>query len=72
MGVDKASGATVETSKRVADSAAFGEVLMTNAVIDLVSGSGVPFTEKGRCELHGIPDKCPLFALARTREALVR
>jgi hypothetical protein len=60
---DKASGATVETSKRVANQAAFGEVLLTNAVVDLVSGSGVAFTDKGACEVEGVPENCRLFGL---------
>jgi class 3 adenylate cyclase len=60
---DKASGATVDISRRVADQAAFGEVLLTNAVMDLVSGSGVAFTDKGACEIEGVPENCRLFAL---------
>ena len=61
---DKASGATVDISKRVANHADFGEVLLTNAVMDLVSGSGVAFADKGRCEIEGVPEGCRLFALA--------
>ncbi len=61
---DKASGATVDISKRVANQADFGEVLLTNAVMDLVSGSGVAFADKGRCKIEGVPEGCRLFALA--------
>jgi pimeloyl-ACP methyl ester carboxylesterase len=59
---DKASGVPVEISKRVADQAAFGDVLLTNAVMDLVSGSGVSFTDRGMCNIEGIAEECRLFA----------
>jgi pimeloyl-ACP methyl ester carboxylesterase len=60
---DKASGAAVETSKQVANQAASGEVLLTNAVVDLVSGSGVTFNHKGACQIEGVPENCRLFGL---------
>jgi pimeloyl-ACP methyl ester carboxylesterase len=61
---DKANGLTVETSKRIADKAAFGEVLLSNSVMDLVSGSGVTFVDKGGCNIEGVAENCRLFALA--------
>lgn len=60
---DQASGATVDISRRVASNAGVGEVLLTNAVVDLVSGSGVAFADKGACMLEGPPENCRLFAL---------
>jgi len=56
-------GATVDISKRVASNAGVGEVLLTNAVVDLVSGSGVAFADKGGSTLEGLPKNCRLFAL---------
>jgi len=62
--VDKASGAPVDISKHVANQAAVGEVLLTNAVMDLVSGSGVAFTNRGACNIEGLAEDCRLFAPA--------
>jgi pimeloyl-ACP methyl ester carboxylesterase len=59
---DRASGAPVEISKRVANQAALGEVLLTNGVMDLVSGSGVAFTDRGTCNIPGVAEDCRLFA----------
>ena len=61
---DKVSGAPVDISKRVANQAAFGDVLLTNAVMDLVSGSGVAFTDRGACNIDGVSENCRLFAPA--------
>lgn len=60
---DKASGATVDISKRVAQQGAFGDVLLTNAVMDLVAGSGVAFTDRGECNIEGVGPSCRLFAV---------
>jgi esterase/lipase len=61
---DKVSGAPVDISKRVANQAVFGDVLLTNAVMDLVSGSGVAFTDRGACNIDGVSENCRLFAPA--------
>ena len=58
----EASGVPVDISKRVANQAAAGEVLLTKAVLDLVSGSGAAFADRGACNIAGIPDDCRLFA----------
>jgi hypothetical protein len=60
---DQATGAAINISKRVASNAGVGEVLLTNAVVDLVSGSGVAFADKGGSTLEGLPENCRLFAL---------
>jgi class 3 adenylate cyclase len=60
----QASGAPVEISRQVAVRAAAGEVLLTNTVMDLVSGSGVVFTNRGTCGIEGISEQCRLFATA--------
>jgi pimeloyl-ACP methyl ester carboxylesterase len=59
---DKVTGVPVDISKRVADCADAGEVLLTNAVVDLVSGSGVAFTNRGTCKIEGLSEECRLFA----------
>jgi pimeloyl-ACP methyl ester carboxylesterase len=59
---DKVSGAPVDISKRVANQAAAGEVLLTNAVMDLVSGSGMTLTNRGTCNIEGVVEDCRLFA----------
>jgi pimeloyl-ACP methyl ester carboxylesterase len=61
---DQVSGAPVDISKRVANQAAFGDVLLTKAVMDLVSGSGVAFTDRGTCDIDGVAEDCHLFAPA--------
>ena len=59
---DQASGTPVDVSKRVANHAGVGEMLLTNAVMDLVSGSGVSFSDRGMCNIEGLPKDCRLFA----------
>ena len=59
---DKASGAPVDISRRVAHHATAGDVLLTNAVMDLVSGSGVAFNDRGTCNIEGVPKGCRLFS----------
>jgi len=59
---DYATGAAVEISRRVADWAAAGEVLLTNTVTDLVSGSEIAFRDRGACSFEGLLSDCRLFA----------
>ena len=59
---DHASGAAVEISRRVADRAAAGEVLLTNTVTDLVSGSEIVFSNRGACNFEGLLKDCRLSA----------
>jgi pimeloyl-ACP methyl ester carboxylesterase len=59
---DKSSGPPVEISKRLADLAAAGEVLLTNAVVDLVSGSDVSFTDRGTFNIEGVPKHFRVFS----------
>ena len=59
---DQAAGAAVDISKRVADRAAAGEVLLTNTVTDLVSGSEIAFRDRGAWSLEGLLSDCRLFA----------
>lgn len=59
--VSEARGATVEISKQVAAQANSGEVLLTNTVRDLVSGSGVDFSHRGVCRVEGLSKEYELF-----------
>ena len=51
---DKVRGIAVHTGARVAALAAPGEVLVSSTVVDLVSGSGIAFEERGEHELKGV------------------
>jgi pimeloyl-ACP methyl ester carboxylesterase len=59
---DFASGNAVEISKEVANRAAPNEVLLTNTVMDLVSGSGVVFSNRGSYSSERLSENCQLFA----------
>ena len=59
---EKASGIAVHTGARVAAAAQAGEVLVSSTVKDLVSGSGIQFTDRGTHALRDIPRTWQLFA----------
>jgi pimeloyl-ACP methyl ester carboxylesterase len=59
---DKVRGLAVHTGARVAALAQPGEVLVTNTVKDLVSGSGIEFADRGVTKLKGVPGEWHLFA----------
>jgi pimeloyl-ACP methyl ester carboxylesterase/class 3 adenylate cyclase len=52
---DDIAGIAVHIGARVAALAGPGEVLVTSTVRDLVAGSGIEFSERGRYELKGVP-----------------
>jgi class 3 adenylate cyclase len=52
---DDIAGIAVHIGARVAALAGAGEVLVTSTVRDLVAGSGIEFSERGRYELKGVP-----------------
>jgi class 3 adenylate cyclase len=56
-------GASVHAAARVASKAAANEVLLSEAVRQLLSGSGVQTEDRGRHELKGLPGEWRLFAL---------
>ena len=62
----KIGGIAVHIAARVVAAAAAGEVLVSSTVRDLVSGSGLEFTDAGNHELKGVPGEWHLFALVRT------
>src|SRR4029079_17025795 len=63
----KIRGIAVHTGARIASLAGAGEVLVSQTVKDLVSGSGLAFEDRGVHELKGIPREwpvhCPLVCL---------
>lgn len=58
------AGIAVHIASRVQACAQQGEVLVTGTVRDLVTGSGLRFTDRGRQHLKGIEGDWHLFALA--------
>jgi pimeloyl-ACP methyl ester carboxylesterase len=60
---DKLAGIAVHIGHRVAAAAAEGEVLVSSTVRDLVAGSGLQFSDRGRRTLKGIPGEWQLYAV---------
>jgi pimeloyl-ACP methyl ester carboxylesterase len=60
---DDIGGMAVHTASRVADAAGPGEILVSSTLKDLVAGSGLEFTERGRYQLRGVPGEWTLFAV---------
>jgi class 3 adenylate cyclase len=60
---DDLAGIAVHTGARVAALAGPGEVLVTSTVRDLVAGSGIEFTDRGRHELKGVPGEWLVLAV---------
>ncbi len=61
---DDITGTSVQITDRVAALARPAEILVSRTVKDLVTGSGISFTERGSHELSGAGDQWPLFAVA--------
>jgi class 3 adenylate cyclase/pimeloyl-ACP methyl ester carboxylesterase len=60
---DDIGGLAVHIASRVSSMAAPGEVLVTGTVRDLVVGSGIPFDDRGRHNLKGVPDEWQVLAV---------
>lgn len=58
----KVRGIAVHTGARIASLAAAGEVLVSQTVKDLVSGSGLDFEDRGVHELKGVPGEWRIYA----------
>lgn len=58
------TGLGVVIARRVCDLASNGELLASRTVKDLVTGSGIAFTERGTHALKGVPDDWQLYAVA--------
>jgi len=54
---DKVAGIAVHTGARVSALAGAGEVLVSETVRDLVSGSGIAFEDRGEHELKGVGER---------------
>ncbi|HKV29492.1 MAG TPA: adenylate/guanylate cyclase domain-containing protein [Candidatus Dormibacteraeota bacterium] len=66
---DKLAGAAVTIGARIAGAAAAGEVLVSNTVKSLVTGSDIPFVNRGEHKLKGFDESWPLYeALSRRSE----
>ena len=60
----KLAGIAVHIAARIAELAQPGEVLVSSTVKDLVAGSRIEFTDRGRRALKGVPGEWRLFALS--------
>ena len=58
----KIRGIAVHTGARIASLARPGEVLVSQTVKDLVSGSGLAFEDRGLRELKGVPGEWRVYA----------
>lgn len=56
-------GLAVNIAARVAAEAGEGEILVSQTVKDLVAGSGITFSDRGRHILKGVPGEWSLFAV---------
>jgi class 3 adenylate cyclase len=57
------AGIGVHIGQRVSAVAATGEVLVSRTVVDLVTGSGIEFEDRGEHDLKGVPGAWHLFAV---------
>jgi class 3 adenylate cyclase len=57
------AGIGVHIGQRVSAVAAPGEVLVSRTVVDLVTGSGIEFDDRGEHDLKGVPGAWHLFAV---------
>ena len=62
---DKLAGVAVHIGARVASAAEADEILVSSTVKDLVAGSGLSFTSRGRHVLKGLTDEFELYAVNR-------
>lgn len=60
----KLAGLAVVVGARISAEAGSGEVLVSGTVRDLVAGSGLEFSDRGRRALKGVPGRWPLYAVA--------
>jgi class 3 adenylate cyclase len=62
---DHVAGLTVHVAVRVQAAATAGDVLVSRTVVDLVTGSGLTFSTRGKHELKGVPGDWELFVAER-------
>lgn len=58
---DDIGGLAVHIARRVTESAASGEVVVSSTVKDVAAGSGIRFTSRGVHALKGVPDEYHLY-----------
>jgi class 3 adenylate cyclase len=63
---DKMAGLTVRLGRALTSVAAFGEVLISHTVRDLVAGSGLEFERRGVKTFDDVPGQWSSFAVARS------
>ena len=61
---DDVAGIAVHLAQRVSALAQPGEILVSRTVVDLVTGSGLEFADRGEQELKGVPGTWRLYAVA--------
>jgi class 3 adenylate cyclase len=61
----KLSGVAVNVGARIAAAADSGEVMVSSAVRDLVSCSGLAFEDRGQQQLKGVPGSWQLYVASR-------
>ncbi len=57
------AGIAVHIGARVSALAGQGEILVSRTVVDLVTGSGLQFVDRGSHELKGVPGEWQLFSV---------
>jgi class 3 adenylate cyclase len=62
---DGLRGVAVHVAARVAGLAAGNEVLVSQTVRDLVSGSGIEFEDRGEHALKGLPERRMIYSVVR-------
>jgi class 3 adenylate cyclase len=60
---DDIAGMAVNIAARIGALAGAGEVVVSSTVKDLVVGSGISFSDRGICQLKGVPGEWRLFAV---------
>lgn len=60
---DDVAGIGVHIAARVMSAAGPGEILVSRTVVDLVTGSGITFSERGEHDLKGVPGAWALYAV---------
>lgn len=65
IGEKDVQGIAVHITARISATAAAGEILVSRTVKDLVAGSGLQFSERGKHTLKGLQDPMELYAVSR-------
>jgi pimeloyl-ACP methyl ester carboxylesterase/class 3 adenylate cyclase len=67
---DDIAGMAVNIGARIGALAGAGEVVVSSTVKDLVVGSGISFSDRGICQLKGVPGEWHLFAVHQVEAPL--